>query len=68
MEIKLNLKQTVYISIWVLLLIVTLLLVTTRPYLDILTRVERFAWLLGILGATFTILVIGYTSLPNEHE
>ena len=42
MEIKLNLKQLVFVSIWILLLIVALLLSTTRAYYDILGRAETF--------------------------
>ena len=68
MEFKLNLKQFVFVAIWILLLIVALLLSTTRPYLDILARTEKFGWLLGIFGASITLMVIGYNSLQNDKD
>ena len=68
MEIRINLKQLVFVSIWILLLIVALLLSTTRPYLDILARAEKFGWLLGIFGASITLIVIGYNSLQNDKD
>ena len=68
MEIKLNLKQLVFVSMWILILIVTLLLSTTRPYIDLLGKAEKFAWLLGIFGASFTVFVLGYNSLQNDRD
>ena len=68
MEFKLNLKQFVFVAIWILLLIVALLLSTTRPYLDILAMAEKFGWLLGIFGASITLMVIGYNSLQNDKD
>ena len=68
MEIRLNLKQLVFVSVWLLIVIVALLLATRRSYLDILARTEKFGWLLGILGASFTLMVIGYNSLQNDQD
>ena len=66
MEIRINLKQLVFVSVWLLILIVALLLSTTRPYMDLFGKAEKFAWLLGILGASFTVFVLGYNSLQTD--
>jgi hypothetical protein len=68
MEIKLNLKQLFFVSVWLLILIVALLLVTTRPYMDILARAEKFVFLFAIVGASFTSIVIGYNLLQNGKD
>ena len=68
MEIRINIKQLVFVSVWLLIIIVALLLSTTRPYMDLLGKAEKFGWLFGILGASITVFVIGYNFLQNDQE
>ena len=68
MEIKLNLKQLVFVSIWILLLIVALLLSTTRPYVDLQGKAETFGELLFIFSGSLILFVLGYNFLQNDQD
>ena len=68
MEIKLNLKQLVFVSVWLMIIIVALLLSTTRAYYDILGRAETFGELLFIFSGCLILFVLGFKFLQNDQD
>ena len=68
MEIRMNLKQMVFVSVWLLILIVALLLSTTRPYIDILVRAETFGDLLFVFSGCLILFVLGFNFLQNDQD
>ena len=68
MEIRINIKQLVFVSMWILILIAALLLSTTRSYIDLLGRAETFGELLFIFSGSLILFLVGYNSLITDKD
>ncbi len=63
MEIRLNLKQVVFVGVWMVILVVALVLSVSNPYSNALSKAKDFGYLIGVFGLSFTLMVIGLDSL-----
>ena len=68
MEFSFNLKQLLFISSWIVILVIALLLAVISPYMDFLGRAELFGRVSAIFGASLVLFVLGFDILKNEIE